>query len=157
MAAIKRHFKTGDYIFRENDPPQSLFIIKQGTVGIRKKKGTAFIEIARLNANEILGELSFFDRNLRSASALALTEVEALEVPFESLDNVYERVPNYIKAIMTAVSNRLRKANNTIRRLQNEAISEEVAAIPILPPDVDLAGGMILDLEKLLDDGSDDS
>lgn len=87
-------------------------------------KGAAQVEIARVYANEVLGELSFFDRLPRSASAIALTEVEALEIHFDSLDKIYAKVPEYMKTIIASVADRLRKANDTIRRLQKEVVSE---------------------------------
>lgn len=118
-------FTPGTYLFREGEPSRSLFLIQRGSVGIRKAKGAAFVELARLYSNEVVGELSFFDRLPRSASAIALTEVETLEITFESLDKIYQGVPDYLKTIMASVADRLRKADDTIRRLQKEVIDED--------------------------------
>ena len=43
-------------------------------------------------------------------SALAITEVEAIEISFEALDKVYESVPPYMKAFITAMAERDRKS-----------------------------------------------
>jgi CRP-like cAMP-binding protein len=83
------------------------------------------VEIARVYANEVLGELSFFDRQPRSASAVALTEVEVMELKFEGLDKLWNQIPEYMKTIMASVAERLRRANDTIRRLQKDVIVEE--------------------------------
>ena len=99
-----------------------MYLVKKGTVAIRKMKGPAYVEIARIYSNEVLGELSFFDRLPRSASAVALTEVEGLEITFDALDKIYFNVPDYLKTIMAAVADRLRKANDTIRRLQKNVV-----------------------------------
>lgn len=101
-----------------------MYLIKKGSVGIRKIKGAAYVEIAKLYSNEVLGELSFFDRLPRSASAVALSDVEVMEIKFDSLDKVYSNVPDYMKAIIACVADRLRKANDTIRRLQKNVIAE---------------------------------
>src|SRR5262249_16591125 len=98
--------------------------IQKGTVTIRKRKGSSYVEIGRLYSGEVLGELSFFDRMPRSAAAMALTEVEALEISFESMDRIYSAVPNYMKTIVTAMANRLRKADEMIRKLQKEVVNE---------------------------------
>ena len=121
---IERHYKEGQYLFQEGEHSRSMFLIRKGTIAIRKAKGTSEIELGRLHANEVLGELSFFDRHPRSASAMALTGVEALELPFESLDPMYAKVPDYMKTIMSSVATRLRKANEQIRKLQTEVVSE---------------------------------
>lgn len=119
-----KYYRPGQALFREAEASNSLFLIQKGTVSIRKMKGAAQVEIARVYANEVLGELSFFDRLPRSASAIALTEVEALEIHFDSLDKIYGKVPEYMKTIIASVADRLRKANDTIRRLQKDVVQE---------------------------------
>src|SRR4051812_25029770 len=108
----QRYFRPGQFLFHEGEPSSCMFLIKKGTVGVRKRKGGAYVEIARVYSNEVLGELSFFDRAPRSAAAIALTEVEVLEIRFESLDKIYSGVPDYMKSIMASVAERLRKAND---------------------------------------------
>src|SRR5688572_5490303 len=111
MTPIQKYFRPGQYLFREGDSSKSLFLLKRGSVAIRKRKGTAFVELARVYSNEVIGELSFFDKRPRSAAAIALTEVEALEIPFDSLEGIYKDVPDYIKTIISSVAERLRKAD----------------------------------------------
>lgn len=102
-----------------------MYLVKKGTIAIRKMKGGAFVELGRIYSNEVIGELSFFARQPRSAAAVALTEVEVLEISFKALDKIYENVPDYLKTIMASVADRLRKANDTIRRLQRNVIHED--------------------------------
>lgn len=130
MAAVERVFKNGEYLFREGDPSQCMYVIVRGAVSIRKAKGSAFIEIAKVYANEVIGELSFFDRQSRSASAVAIGDVYAQEIDFASLDMTYQAVPKYLQTIMGCVATRLRKANETIRLLQNNIIKGKDSDIP---------------------------
>jgi CRP/FNR family transcriptional regulator, cyclic AMP receptor protein len=123
-------FKPDQSLFREGEASRCLFIIKRGTVAIRKMKGSAQVEIARVYSNEVLGEVSFFDRLPRSASAIAVTEVEALVITFDALDKVYAQVPEYLRTIITSLTDRLRKANETIRRLQKNVVPNEEGAGP---------------------------
>lgn len=124
----KKEFAPGQYIFREGESSNSMFLIQKGTVSIRKVKGPAHIEIARVYANEVLGELSFFDRQPRSAAAIALTDVVLLEIRFDALDKIYVNVPDYLRTIMASVADRLRKANETIRRLQRDIVKDGASA-----------------------------
>jgi CRP/FNR family cyclic AMP-dependent transcriptional regulator len=136
MAATTRNFKAGEYLFREGDISDTMYVVKEGIISVRKKKSAAYIEIGTIHSKEVLGELSFFDRRPRSASAIAITDVEALEIDFESLDKIYTKVPDYIKTMMAAVAERLRRANDTIRRLQTEVVLEaEDAPSPIVKKD----------------------
>jgi len=118
-------YTPGQYIFKEGDPSRSMYLVKRGTLSVRKAKGQTYIEVARIYQNEVLGELSFFDRLPRSASVMAITEVEVMEIKFDSLDKIYTRVPDYLKTIMAAVADRLRKANDMIRRLQKDVVQDE--------------------------------
>jgi CRP-like cAMP-binding protein len=122
--ASAKYFRPSQYLFHENDQARSMFLVKKGTVAIRKRKGAAFIELDRIYANEVIGELSFFDRAPRSASAMALTEVEVLEIPFEVLEKIFETTPDYMKTIVAAMAERLRKSGNVIRRLDSNTIRD---------------------------------
>ncbi|MFN7684204.1 MAG: Crp/Fnr family transcriptional regulator [Oligoflexia bacterium] len=128
-----RTIRPGQTLFAEGDKPESIFLINKGTVVIRKLKGTSFVEIARLHENEIFGELSFFDRQNRSASAYALTEVEVTEIPFEVLEKLFTSIPPYLKTMISSIAGRLRKADEMIKRLQKAQgteAEEEIAAPP---------------------------
>jgi CRP/FNR family transcriptional regulator, cyclic AMP receptor protein len=123
-APVQKYFRPGQYLFKEGEPSQCMFLIKKGTVAIRKMKGPAYVELGRLYSNEVLGELSFFDRQPRSAAAIALTEVEVLVIKFDALDKIWVGVPDYLKTIMASVADRLRKANNMIGRLQKNVVTD---------------------------------
>jgi CRP/FNR family cyclic AMP-dependent transcriptional regulator len=125
-----RSYSPGQFLFREGEPSNSMYLVKKGTLAIRKSKSGGFVELARVYANEVVGELSFFDRQPRSASAVAVTEVEVMEISFDSLDKIYKAVPDYLKTIMASVAERLRKADETIRRLQKNVIEGEDVAPP---------------------------
>ena len=125
MAATQRQFRPGDFLFKEGTPSAALFVIKSGTVAIRKRKGGGYVEIARVYANEVLGELAFFDRLPRSAAAVALSQVEVIEIDFDSLDKIYKQIPPYFQTIMMCVANRLRKASERLQKLQRNVVDED--------------------------------
>jgi CRP/FNR family transcriptional regulator, cyclic AMP receptor protein len=129
MPAQICHFKPGQVLFREEDHASHMFLLKKGCVSIRKKKGAAFVEIARIYHGEVVGEIAFFDRNPRSATAIAINDVEAVKIDFKSLDEIYKKTPAYLKTIMTSVAERLRRADQAIQRLQKNLI-EEAEVIP---------------------------
>lgn len=126
MSAKPKSFRRGEYIFKEGTPSDSLLIIQKGTVSIRKRKGTGQIEIARVYANEVIGELSFFDRLPRSASAYTLSQVEALEIDFVDLEKIYKGIPHYFQTIMACVAERLRKSSTRIQKLQRTLVEEDI-------------------------------
>src|SRR6185503_3673149 len=104
IGAKKEKFNAGDTLFREGQPSDCMYLIQRGSVAIRKRKGAAQVEIARVYGNEVIGELAFFDRQPRSASAVAITSVDALKIEFKSLDTVYRDIPPYMKTIIRSVA-----------------------------------------------------
>lgn len=118
MTASSRHFAPGSVIFREGEPASSLYVVKQGTVSIRKTGRRGTVEIATISRNEILGEMSLFDRLPRSADAVATTAVDLVEIEYEALDTVLSGVPPYLRTIIECIVDRLRRADETIRQLQ---------------------------------------
>ena len=156
MAATQRFFRSGQILFREGDASKSLFIIKKGTVSIRKAKGNSYVEIAKLYTNEVIGEMTFFDRLPRSASAFAATELEVMEITFESLDQIYSQVPEYLKTIMAALADRLRKANEMIRKIQKTMPGELANAAPVAagPKHVQTASAAALGAANSMGSGS---
>lgn len=151
MSVQKKAFKPGSYIFREGYPAQSLFLVQKGTVSIRKRTQQGEIELARVYSNEVLGELAYFDRSNRSASAFVLTDVEVLEIDFASLDKMYATVPDYFKTIIAALAERLRRADEAIRQLKREYV--ESGEIAEEAPTAEESAGESSDSEK----GEDES
>jgi CRP/FNR family cyclic AMP-dependent transcriptional regulator len=124
MAQIKQ-IAAGQVLFNEGDPAKCMYLIKSGEVSIRKRKGSTFVEITRLRDGEIIGEISFFDRQPRSATAMALTPAVVTEMPFDSLDAIYAKIPDYLKTIMASIADRIRKTDDAIRRLSKETVENQ--------------------------------
>lgn len=122
--SISKTFSPRSYLFREGDQANSLFLIQSGTVSVRKLKKDGEVEIARIYANEVIGEISFFDKQPRSASAVALTETQATEIRYDALEAVINAVPPFMKTIMAGMAERLRRADDKIRKLEDTVVQE---------------------------------
>jgi len=87
----RRAFTAGEFIFSEGDVADALFIIEAGTVNIVPKgKEVVF---ATLGSGQGFGELAFFDRGTRPASASACERGYVLRITFEQLSNVLAERP----------------------------------------------------------------
>jgi CRP/FNR family transcriptional regulator, cyclic AMP receptor protein len=128
MSALQKFYKAGQILFKEGQPSECMYLIKRGKVSVRRMRQGNWVEIASISTNEVLGELSFFDRRPRSATAIATTEVEAMVIDFASLDKVYKEVPEYLRSIISSVAERLRRANETIRKLKKETVDDDAPA-----------------------------
>jgi small-conductance mechanosensitive channel/CRP-like cAMP-binding protein len=90
-----RSFETGEILIQEGDPDSSLFVITSGVVSIIKKNSKGQnIEVSRLGNSECFGEMSLLTGEPRSATAQAITYVEAITVPKEALAALFEIKPD---------------------------------------------------------------
>jgi CRP/FNR family cyclic AMP-dependent transcriptional regulator len=87
----RKAYIAGDFIYREGDVADALFLIEMGTVDILPKgKETVFTTIG---SEQGFGELSFFGRGTRSASALTRERIYLLRIPYERLSKVLSERP----------------------------------------------------------------
>jgi CRP-like cAMP-binding protein len=113
--------KAGERLFTEGETSNAIFIVRRGAVSIKKTRSHENddgVELAKVTSGEIIGELSFFDRLPRSATAIAIIETETLEIGFDELDKLYAGIPDYMRKIIEALASRLRHANEQLTILK---------------------------------------
>lgn len=125
-----KSLKKNEYLFREGDASEAMYVIKSGKLGVLKSKGNSEILLAELGPGDMIGEMAFFDNKPRSASARALADTMVIELPFKSLNAQFKTFPEWLKAIMRTVNNHLRNANQKIKSLEKS--DEEANAV--FPP-----------------------
>ncbi len=82
LAAFERFavtFQQGDIIFSEYEPGDNFYLIQSGRVQIMKIMGDIEKNIDILQPGEVFGEMAILEDSPRSASAIAVDPVKALE------------------------------------------------------------------------------
>jgi CRP/FNR family transcriptional regulator, cyclic AMP receptor protein len=102
-------FKAGDTIFREGDNALDLFVIKSGQVRIQIGNKT----VAELAPDTIFGEMALIDDEPRSATAIAVTEVELVSVSEKQFLFLVSQTPYFALKVMRVLAQRLRNTNKT--------------------------------------------
>lgn len=65
--------------------------------------------IGRLQAGDVVGELSLIDGQVRSASVRAVTDVRLLEVVSDDFNALAHRSPSFVLSLLKALSMRVRE------------------------------------------------
>jgi small-conductance mechanosensitive channel len=92
--AISRTFYPDDVLVEEGTKGSSLFIITSGAVQVtRRSPKKTEVEVTRLGAGDVIGEMSLLTGELRTATVTALVPVTAIEVTKESLAPILREVP----------------------------------------------------------------
>ncbi|WP_419194524.1 Crp/Fnr family transcriptional regulator [Novipirellula herctigrandis] len=126
---------SGDYFFHEGDPADSLFVIEAGTVLIQRYWNGEPIILGRLVHGDCFGEMSLIDFQGRSASVVAESHCQAIEIPAKTLRTLYQHdLEQYAMIMMNLgreVSRRLRAADECLFRLQQDpTLPVEAPLIP---------------------------
>src|SRR4051794_6607037 len=113
-------FVSGEYIFREGEHGNRLYVIVQGEVRIsRDVPGSGEEALAVLKPGALFGEMAVFDRSERSTHAISNGGTTVLSVTrpdFEMLlDFNRELAYKVLWACVRLLSNRLRQTNDSLR------------------------------------------
>ena len=112
------HFAANSTIFDEGERGDAAYIIRSGKVEIRKGVRSANpVSLAELGKGDMLGEMALFDDRPRMASAIALTDVEVIQMPREDFLERLSTMDPAMKGMVLAMVARVRKmADEFMRR-----------------------------------------
>ena len=121
-----KELAAGDTLFRVGEPGESLYIVRNGEVElfIRDTAGQK-IALTVAGANEVFGELALLDRGPRTATALALTDTQLLELDRDDLLLLFQKSPNAALRLLAAMSHMTRKADELLRTRVSRNANEE--------------------------------
>ncbi len=111
----KRQYPKGSVILFEDDPGDSLFIVKSGRVKVvlAGDDGREVL-LGMLGVGEHFGELSLIDGRPRSAHVIAVDDSELIILRREDFRRRVEESPALAWALLSALSKRLRRADEQI-------------------------------------------
>ncbi|MDD4309342.1 MAG: ATP-binding protein [Candidatus Cloacimonetes bacterium] len=120
-------FSRGDAIITEHSWGDNLFFICKGKVEISKSltnPDTPFAQLSVLEPGQFFGEMGIIDDEPRSASVVALENVELLVIPREVFVNISYNHPVVMFNLMRTLSGRLRDTNERFVELMDQMISK---------------------------------
>ena len=103
------HFAQGDFICREGETGDRMFIIAEGEVEVLKKgEKDVEVEVAVLQPGEVAGTMSLFEEDVRSASLRAKGPVDIWTLDMETFKLVLSHNPEIAWKLLAYTSRRLR-------------------------------------------------
>jgi CRP/FNR family transcriptional regulator, cyclic AMP receptor protein len=110
IAAVPRSYRRGQLLFVENDPGESLIVLKRGSVAVFRTAPTgerAVLSVMR--PPDVFGELSLLDGLPRSASAEALEDCSALALSRGAFMELVHTHPRILDAVMRSLGALIRR------------------------------------------------
>ena len=109
------HLVPNQILLKEGESSSSMYWVQKGHLKVTKKRGNDEIVLGDVATGELVGEISFLDQDSRSATVQAITECELIEIPQETIDNIFKTQPKWLEILVKTLAERLRKANARIK------------------------------------------
>ena len=109
-AAVPRTYRKGQLLFVENDPGESLIVLKRGAVMVFRTAPTgerAVLSVMR--PPDTVGELSLLDGGARSLSAEAIEDCQALALSRAAFIDLVHSNPRILDAVMRSLGALIRR------------------------------------------------
>lgn len=105
-----RRFSAGETIYSEGDEGRACFLIQEGKVRLVKRVRAAERSLTVLHTGDIFGEDALLPRASRSATAVALNDVSALELDTQTFGVLISSNAEVASRLVTQLVQRLRDA-----------------------------------------------
>jgi CRP/FNR family transcriptional regulator len=127
--AVPRSWQAGEVIFREGDPGDTCYLVREGAVRVtRKHRDGREITLAELRTGDIFGELAMFGGEERSATVETLKPTSAVAFLASDFRRVLLANPETAVKMLDGLADRLRAANERISRQSFQTVAGRVAS-----------------------------
>lgn len=154
----------GTVIFSEGEDGHEMYVIHEGRVRITKKIRAMETMLAELERGDFFGEMAILEKEPRSATATAATDVKLLVIDEKTFESTIRTNPDVAIRIMRELAGRLRDADHRIENLFIKDTTSKVVdmigkiadkegkrtrnGIVVELPVADLAGFVGIEVEK---------
>lgn len=114
-------------IFKDGEKATKLYLVKRGQVLCLKLVNDRMIPIFRAQEGDIVGENAMMQDSHYGYSAVALTNVELLEIPAANFSEVLKTSPTWLVDLTSTMVNRFQNTANLIaeNRVIHPSVIEE--------------------------------
>jgi predicted acylesterase/phospholipase RssA/CRP-like cAMP-binding protein len=112
-SCIEVAMPAGEYVFRQGDPSDSIYIVSAGRleVSVERPEGDP-VTVAEVGRGQIVGEMGLLTGDPRSASLLSLRDSLLFRLSKDRFDQLIDDYPALTKRIASTLSQRLKASNN---------------------------------------------
>ncbi len=126
--ALGKLYASGEQVVRQGDEGNCMYVVQAGKLEVLREEHDGNVRVAVMNAGDIFGEMSIFEREVRSATVRALGEARVLTVDKKTFLRRIQEDPPLAFNLVKLMSHR-------IRRLTEEVASMKAKTSPPAPRD----------------------
>lgn len=104
----------GDVLFREGDVCNGVYIVREGRIDILREKDGMVVPLAAMEAGDVIGTMTIFSREQRTASAKAHSAAKVIHVDLEMIEGSFKNLPVWVQAVLKDSVARLKSSNDQL-------------------------------------------
>lgn len=112
--AVKVRYQAGEVIFQQGDPGDRVYLIRRGLIEIYADSGGRRRRLNLRGRGEVIGEMAVLDGLGRSATAVALTDVQAHTLETGEFETLLSQRPALVRGLTRQLSQRMRDLQATL-------------------------------------------
>jgi CRP-like cAMP-binding protein len=138
FAKFLTRYRKGDFVFRQDEEGDEMYIVQSGSVAIKKKVGGTRTTVTVLEKGDFFGEMSILERLPRTADAEVLEDAGIISINSQTFGEMIRSNPEIAVRMLRKYSMRMREYSE---QLENYAAQRASGAseMPEMPemPDID--------------------
>ncbi len=97
----------GDTLMKEGDPSDSVYFLKEGSLNVFVNRS----KVGQIKPGEFVGEMAFIDESPRSATVIAASEAELVQISKASFEAAIKDNPLWLQQFIKNLIKRIRSSN----------------------------------------------
>lgn len=115
--ALGKLYRDGEEIIRQGNTGESMYVVQAGRVEVVQKTDNGGMQhLAYLEAGSFFGEMSVFEKEVRSATVRAAGEARVLKIDKKTLLRRIREDPLLAVNLLKTMSHRIRSLNTELAR-----------------------------------------
>lgn len=119
-SALGKTYHAGEVLVKQGETGDSMYVIQSGKAEVIQSKDGQEFQLAVLGINDIFGEMAIFQKETRSATVRALTDVRVLTIDKRIFMRRVHEDPSFVFPILQKMSQRIRNMDAELTRLRTE-------------------------------------
>ena len=115
-------YRAGEILMREGDTGDTMFVIQWGQVAVTQQRDGKQIQLATRRAGDFVGEMALFERETRSATLRAVSDVRVLVMDRETFMRQVHENPALAYRMMQKMSSRIREASAQLAEIKGHTL-----------------------------------
>lgn len=115
----RKNYQAGEVIVHQGEVGDSMYVVLSGQVEVIKSKEGQDERLSVLKERDIFGEMGIFEKETRSATYRALTNVNLLTIDKRTFLKRVHEDPWFTYAVMQKMSRRISSLNNELTQMKS--------------------------------------